>query len=135
MINRGPSTPLGCSISEEAWTSKKASYYFLKTFGCESFVHIDSENRTKLEAKSKKCIFVRYGINEFGYRLWDFENCKIVRRRDVIFNEKMLYKDLFQQHEKKENDCVVLDDTQKDDIPIVSHAPQKQIPYMPMNVR
>ena len=24
LINRGPSTPLGCGILEEAWTSKKA---------------------------------------------------------------------------------------------------------------
>ena len=57
LINRGPSTPLGCGIPKEAWTGKKVSYSFLKTFGCEAFTHIDSENRTKLEAKSKKCIF------------------------------------------------------------------------------
>ena len=76
LINRGPSTPLGCGILEESWTSKKVSYYFLKNFGCEIFSHIDSKNRTKLEAKSKKCVFFGYGINEFGYRLWDFKNCK-----------------------------------------------------------
>ena len=69
LINRGPSTPLGCGILEEAWTGKKVTYSFLKTFSCEAFAHIDSENRTKLEAKSKKCVFVGYGINEFGYRL------------------------------------------------------------------
>jgi hypothetical protein len=28
------------------------------TFGCEAFVHIDKENRTKLEEKSKKCTFM-----------------------------------------------------------------------------
>lgn len=44
LINRGPSTPLGCGIIEEAWTSKKASYSFLITFGCEAFAHIDSES-------------------------------------------------------------------------------------------
>jgi hypothetical protein len=96
LINRGPSTPLGCGIPEEAWTGKKVSYSFLKTFSCEAFSHIDSKNRTKLEVKSKKCVFVGYGIDEFGYRLWDFENQKIVRSRDVIFNEKVLYKDLLQ---------------------------------------
>ena len=93
LINRGPSTSLGCSILEEAWTGKKVSYSFLKTFSCEAFSRIDYENRTKLEAKSKKCVFVGYGINEFGYRLWDFENHKIISR-DVIFNEKVFYKDL-----------------------------------------
>ena len=94
LINRGPSTPLGCGILEEAWTGKKVSYSFLKTFGCEAFSHIDYENITKMEAKSKKCVFVGYDINEFGYRILDFENYKIIRSRDVIFNEKALYKDL-----------------------------------------
>ena len=77
LINRGPSTPLGCGIPKEAWTGKKVSYSFLKTFSCEEFAHIDSKNRTKLEAKSKKYVFVRQGIDEFGYRLWNFEICKI----------------------------------------------------------
>ena len=102
---------MGCCIIEEAWTGKKVSYSFLKTFGCAAFAHIDFENTTKLETKSKKCVFFGYDINEFGYRLWDFENMKIIRSTDVIFNEKLLYKDLLQQHEKKQNDYVVLDDT------------------------
>ena len=71
---------------------KKVSYSFLKTFDCEAFAHIHSKNRTKLEAKSKKCVFVGYDIDEFGYRLWDFENNKIVRRKDTIFNKKVLLK-------------------------------------------
>ena len=69
LINIGPSTPLGHGIPEEAWTGKKVSYFFLKTFSCETFSHIDSENRTKLEDKSKKCVFVGCGIKEFGYRI------------------------------------------------------------------
>jgi hypothetical protein len=65
----------------------------LKTFGCEAFVHIDKENRTKFEVKSKKCTFIGYNVNDFGYLLWDYENHKIIRSRDVIFNEKVMYKD------------------------------------------
>jgi hypothetical protein len=30
------------------------------------------------------------------YRLWDYENNKIIRSRDVIFNEKVMYKDQLQ---------------------------------------
>ena len=96
LINRGLSTPLGYDILEEAWTGKNVSYSFLKTFSCEAFSHIDFENRTKVEAKSKKYVFVGYDINEFGYRLWNFENHKILRSKDVILNEKVLYKDLLQ---------------------------------------
>jgi hypothetical protein len=80
-------------IPEEAWTGTKVNYSFFKTFGCESFVHIDKENRTELEEKSKKCTFIGYSVNDFGYRLWDYENKKIIRSRDVIFNEKIMCKD------------------------------------------
>jgi hypothetical protein len=93
LINIGPSGSLDGRIPEEAWTCKKVNYSFLKTFGCESFVHIDKENRTKLEEKSKKCTFIGYSVNDFGYLLWDYENNKIIRIRYLIFNEKVMYKD------------------------------------------
>ena len=48
------------------------------------------------EAKSKKCTFIGYGVDDFGYRLWDLKNCKIIRSRDVVFNEKVMYKDQLQ---------------------------------------
>ena len=112
LINRGPSSALDGGIPEEAWTGKKVNYSFLKTFGCEAFVHIDKENRTKLEAKSKKCTFIGYGVNDFGYRLWDYEGHKIIRSRDVIFNEKVMYKDQLQRkkEEKERREYTVLDD-------------------------
>jgi len=76
----------------------------LKTFGCESLVHINKENRTKLEAKSKKCTFIGYGVKDFGYHFNDYEKNKIIRSRDVIFNEKVLYKDEMQgKKQEKEN--------------------------------
>ena len=47
---------------------------------------------SKLEAKSKKCIFIGYEVDDFGYRLWDFEYRKIIKSIDVVFNEKVMYK-------------------------------------------
>lgn len=38
-------------IPKEAWIGKKVNYSFLKTFGCEAFVHINKYNRTNLEEK------------------------------------------------------------------------------------
>jgi hypothetical protein len=75
----------------------------MKTFGCEAFFHTDKENRTKIEEKSKKCTFIGYGVNNFGYHLWDYENHKIIRSRDVVFNENFMYKDQLQgkKQEKK----------------------------------
>ena len=76
VINRVPSSALNDGISEEVWKSKKVNYSFLRTFGCEAFVHIDKYDREKLEDKSKKCTFVGYGVDDFGYRLWDLKNKK-----------------------------------------------------------
>ena len=47
----------------------------------------------------------------------------------------MLYKDLLQQHEKKEDDYVVLDDTPKDNVPAILHDVQQQIQHTTVNVR
>lgn len=58
LINRGPSSSLDGGIPKEAWIGKLVNDSFLKTFGCETFIHIDKENKSKLEAKSKKCIFI-----------------------------------------------------------------------------
>ncbi|KAE8711123.1 hypothetical protein F3Y22_tig00110303pilonHSYRG00264 [Hibiscus syriacus] len=93
LINRGPSVPLDGGIPEEAWSKKEINLSHLRVFGCISYVHINSVERSKLDAKSKKCVFVGYGGDEFGYRFWDYENRKIIRSRDVIFNENVIYKD------------------------------------------
>ncbi|KAE8697282.1 omega-6 fatty acid desaturase, endoplasmic reticulum isozyme 1 [Hibiscus syriacus] len=89
LINRGPSVPLDGRIPEEVWSRKEINLSHLRVFGCISYVHIDSAERSKLDAKSNKCAFVGYGGDEFGYRFWDYENQKIIRSRDVIFNENI----------------------------------------------
>ncbi|KAE8725120.1 Polyadenylate-binding protein 7 [Hibiscus syriacus] len=93
LINRGPSVPLDGGIPEEAWSKKEINISHLRVFGCISYVHINSAERSKLDAKSNKCVFVGYGGDEFGYRFWDYENRKIIRSRDIIFKENVMYKD------------------------------------------
>ena len=93
LINRGPSKPLGLRIPEEVWTEKEVKLSHLKVFGCVSYI-LDGDRKSKLDAKSLKCTFVGYGTDgEFGYRFWDEQNHKIIRSRDVVFNEKVMYKD------------------------------------------
>lgn len=41
----------------------------------------------KVDDKAVSCIFVSFGGDEFGYRLWDPVNRKIIRSRDVVFHE------------------------------------------------
>ncbi|CAM9000198.1 unnamed protein product [Rhodiola kirilowii] len=94
LINREPSAPLENGIPEEAWSGKEVNLSFLHIFGCVAYVHIPDVERSKLDAKSVKCTFIGYGGDDFGYQLWDEQNKKIIRSRDVIFNEQVLYKDL-----------------------------------------
>eukprot|EP00253_Pinus_taeda_P028989 PITA_28989 len=141
LINRGPSSSLDGGIPEEAWIGKRVNYSFLKTFGCEAFVHINKENRTKLEAKSKKCTFIGYGVSDFGYRFYDYEKHKIIRRRDVIFNENVLYKDQPQEKEtgKKNREYTVLEEITKkvmvpenhNDQHLEQQSQQQQAPQTP----
>ena len=115
LINRGPSSSLDGRVPEEAWTSKKVNDSFLKSFGCEAFFDIDKENRTNLEAKSNKFTFIGSGVNDFCYYLYDYENHKIIRSIDVIFNEKVFYKgeNLGKEAGKEKEKYTVLDDITK----------------------
>ena len=138
LINIGPSSALYGGILEEAWIDKKVNYSFLRTFGCEAFFHIDKENRTKIEDKSKKCTFIRYGVVDFGYRLWDYENHKIIRSRDVVFNEKVMYKDKLQgkKVEKENTEYTVLDEIKEDEVPKAQeNKEQQQVPETPTTIR
>ena len=87
LINRGPSIPMEFRLPEEIWSVKEVNFLHLKVFGCVSYVHIDFDAHSKLDAKSKICFFIGYVDEKFGYRFWDEQNRKIIRTRNVIFNE------------------------------------------------
>jgi hypothetical protein len=139
LISRGPSSSLDGGILEEAWICKKVNYSFLRKFSCESFVHIDKENITKLEQKSKKCTFIVYGVNCFGYLLYDYENHNIIRRRYVVFNDKVMYKDQLQRkkREKENKEYAMLDEITGNEIPKVpknQNDQQQQVPKITASV-
>ncbi|GKU94478.1 hypothetical protein SLEP1_g7975 [Rubroshorea leprosula] len=94
LINRSPSVPLNFQIPEKAWTEKDVGYSHLRVFGCKAFMHVPKEHRSKLDDKAIPCIFVGYGDEEFGYKLWDLEKKKTVRSRDVVFHEHEKINDL-----------------------------------------
>ena len=65
MINLSPSAPLDGDVPERVYTRKDVSYKHLRVFGCRLYVHIPKDERLKLDDKAKKCIFLRYGHEEF----------------------------------------------------------------------
>ena len=95
--------PLNCAIPEEAWIGKEVNQNHLRTFSYILYVHVDLGHRSKLDPKSKRCIFIGYSTGEYDYQFWDPENRKILRHKDVVFNEKM-YKDLLTVRSTSEKD-------------------------------
>jgi hypothetical protein len=72
---------------QEVWTGKKPSLTHLKVFGCDAYVHVPKENKSKLDKKDEKCIFIGYKYGLKGYNLWNPETKKVVYSRDVVFRE------------------------------------------------
>ena len=48
---------------------------------------VPKRKRTKLDSKSKKCIFIGYKDGLKGYKLWNPVTQKVVYSRDVVFRE------------------------------------------------
>jgi len=57
-------------------------------------VHVPKDERSKLDAKSRQCIFISYSENEFGYRFYDPAKKKLFRSRDVKFMEDQTIEDI-----------------------------------------
>ena len=57
-------------LLEEVWSGKEVKFSYLKFFGCVSYVHIDSDAKSKLDAKSKICFFMA------NSHLLEFSSCK-----------------------------------------------------------
>ncbi|GJZ10844.1 retrovirus-related pol polyprotein from transposon TNT 1-94 [Tanacetum coccineum] len=84
VINLTPCVPLRFDVPDRVWSGKDVSYRHLRVFGCKAFVHIPKDERSKLDVKTKPCVFLGYGQDEFGYRLYDPVQKRLVRSRDVV---------------------------------------------------
>ena len=65
----------------------------MRTFGCIAFAKVPDSQRTKLEAKATKCVFLGYCEGTKTYRLMSLETKKIIRARDVTFCENSKVED------------------------------------------
>jgi hypothetical protein len=82
-----PSSTLVDMTPYEVWFSNNPSVTHLKVFGCDAFVHVPKEKRSKLDKKVVKCIFIEYKKGMKGYKLWDPTSRRTVYGRDVVFKE------------------------------------------------
>ena len=54
---------------QEVWNGKKPSVKHLKFFGCDAYVHVPKEKRSKLNNKYEKCSFIGYKDDMKGYKI------------------------------------------------------------------
>ena len=109
--NRSPSKALNMT-PYEAWYGSKPRVNRLRVFGCDAYTHIPKDERTKFDSKTRKCIMVGYGTVTKGYRLYDMKEKKIIRSRDVHFNESA--KDLREATHDDSNDYQLIVDLSND---------------------
>lgn len=86
--NRCPTNALDGVTPYECFFKQKPDVGNLHVFGCVGYVHIPDGQRTKLGVKSKKSIFVGYPEGRKDYKLYDSNSRKLIRSRDVVFQER-----------------------------------------------
>jgi hypothetical protein len=87
LVNISPSLALVDKAPHEVWTGKKTSLEHIRVFGCDAYVHVQKENKSKLDNKSEKCIFIGYKDGMKCYKLWKLETKKTVYSQNVVFRE------------------------------------------------
>ena len=85
--NRSPTSAIKGATPHEAWYGKKPNISHLRIIGCTAYAHIaKGTGLKKLDDRSIKCKLLGYeGRNQ--YRLWNPVTRKLIRSRDVIFDE------------------------------------------------
>ena len=60
VLNLSPCVPLQSNTPERVWSGKDISYGHLRVFGCKAFVHIPKDEKSKLDVKTRQCVFIGY---------------------------------------------------------------------------
>jgi hypothetical protein len=85
--NRCPSHAIKNKSPHEMWYGHIPSVKHLMFFGSTCYALIPKEQKSKLDARSQKCIFLGYLNTTKGYHLYDETNKKFILSRDMIFFE------------------------------------------------
>ena len=87
ILNRSPTFAVKAMTPEEAWSNRKPSVAHFKIFGCIGYTHVPDSIRTKLDDKSKRCIFLGISEESKAFRMYNPITKKLIISRDVRFAE------------------------------------------------
>ncbi|RDX90114.1 hypothetical protein CR513_28058, partial [Mucuna pruriens] len=111
-------------VPDKTWFGKDVKYDHLRVFDCKAFVHVPKDERSKLDMKTRQCIFIGYGHDEYGYSMYDPVKKKLVRSHDVQFMEDQTIGDVDKNGEQHNyGDHQLGDDF---DIPLDNDAEEEQ---------
>ncbi|RDX71323.1 hypothetical protein CR513_49344, partial [Mucuna pruriens] len=65
VINLNPTVALNTEVLDKIWFSKDVKYDHLRVFGCKVCTHVQKDERSKLDMKTRQCIFTGYGQDEY----------------------------------------------------------------------
>ncbi|UYV75543.1 hypothetical protein LAZ67_13000570 [Cordylochernes scorpioides] len=87
LYNLTPTTNDPDTTPMEKWNGKKPSVSHIMRLGCEVFYKLENHQIHKLEAKSKRGIFVGYSRCRGAYRVFDITARVILETADIHFRE------------------------------------------------
>ncbi|RDY09567.1 hypothetical protein CR513_06043, partial [Mucuna pruriens] len=93
VINLSPIVALNTKVLNKIWFGKDVMYDHLRVFDCKTFVHVPKDERSKFDMKIR-CIFIGYGHDEHGYKLYNPVEKKLVKSHDVQFMKDQTIKDI-----------------------------------------
>jgi hypothetical protein len=71
IMNRTPIVAVHGMTPKEKFTCKKQDVSHLRVFDCIAYVHVPNENKSKLDPKVEKCIFIGYSLEQKGYKCFN----------------------------------------------------------------
>ncbi|KAG6492870.1 hypothetical protein ZIOFF_047838 [Zingiber officinale] len=106
VINQVPLRSSNNKAPYELLFDAKPNVKYLRVFGSVCYIHVSDSQRSKLDAKAIKCIFVGYDEQRKGWRCMDPTTNKCVVSRDVIFDEISSHDSAYIN--KEENNMITL---------------------------
>lgn len=76
---------LNGDVPNRVWSGINVPYDYLTVFECKSFMPILKDKRSKIEVKTRQCIFIGFGQDEVGYCLNNAVEKKIIWSHGIIF--------------------------------------------------